>query len=83
MGSYQFNLADVLLFVAVPAPDDTFFLVDDVEYRVHRLVVRYSLGVVAFDYAGQFVGSLDGLFFNYFVILYDVEHYVGGNYREP
>ena len=76
------DFVDILFLLAVVALQHSVFLVNDVEQRVHRLVVGYTLWVVALDDALQEVGSDDGFLLNHFIVAYDVENNVWGKYRQ-
>ena len=80
--SAKFNLAYILLLVAIVALDDTTFFVNEVEDGVHWLVVCDALGVVASDDAREFVGGLYGFLLNNTIVADDVKHNLGGHNRQ-
>ena len=80
--SAKFNLADILLLVAIVALDDAALFVNEVEDGVHGLVVGDAFGVVASDDACKLIGSLDSFLLYDLVVAYDVKHNLGGYYRQ-
>lgn len=80
--SAKFNLADILLLVAIVALDDAALFVNEVEDGVHWLVICDALGVVASDDTRKLIRGLDSFLLNNLVVTDDVEHHLGGYNRQ-
>lgn len=81
-GLTQLYVLHLLFLVAIMALQCACFLVYNVEYCSHWLVVGDALWIVAFHDSAQFVGRYDLLFLYHFIVANDVQDDVGRNYRE-
>ena len=73
--SNEFHFIDILFHLAVVTGEDA---VGDMEVRLHRLVVRDALGVVAFHEAVNLVRCNNRFLLYHLVVADDTQNDVGG-----
>ena len=81
-GLQKFDVILLLFFFAVMALQQAFFLVDDVEPCLHRLVVGDTFRVVALHDASQLVRHFHFFLFYDFIVADDIQLDFGSNYRQ-
>jgi hypothetical protein len=76
---FQHYFVVCLNAVAILALEHYVVAVDDMETRLHGLVVGDALGVFAFHYVGELVGQRHGVLVNHFKIANYVDNGVWGD----
>ena len=78
----QFGVGDGKHLVAIVTLEKAGFLVDDVQARLHGLVVGDTFGVGAAHDVGQLIGHAHGLLFRHLIVVDDAERDIGRDDRK-
>ena len=78
----QLDFIDILLHITIMTAYYAVLFINDMKHGLHRFVVGYTFGVIAFHYTAKLIGSLYGFLLNHLIVFYYIQHYVRSDNRQ-